>query len=101
MDREKVAQTMDDVIRSYRKQLAENDDSVLSNIGNSMKMGFESFRGSFSGTEADKLAISTFKHYADTFEDELKKHNRASAEKALADLEQSARAFRVTSAAVN
>ncbi len=101
MDREKVAQTMEDVVLSYRKQLAENQDSTLSNIGNSMKMGFESLKSSLSGTDTDKHMISMFKQYADNFEDALKKNDRVAAGKALDDLDASIRAFRIKSTVVN
>ena len=101
MDREKVARTMEEVVSSYRKQLAQGEDSTLSNIGNLVKMGFESLKSSVSGTEADKHAISMFKRYADAFEDALEKDDRAIAERALDDLEKSVQAFRIRSDAVN
>ena len=101
MDREKVARTMEEVVQSYRKQLAENEDSTFSNIGNLMKMGFESFKSSLAGTDTDKHAITMFKQYADAFEDALKKNDRGVAGKALDDLEKSIQAFRIKSTTVN
>ncbi|MCC8194165.1 MAG: hypothetical protein LIP28_05930 [Deltaproteobacteria bacterium] len=101
MDREKVAQSMEEVVQSYRKQLAENDDSKMANLGNSMKMGFESLRGMVAGSESDKQSITMFKRYADNFEDALKDGNRAGASRALDDLEKSIQAFRIRSDAIN
>ena len=101
MDREKVAQTMEEVVQSYRKQFLENDDSMLSNLGNSMRMGLETMRGVLTGTDEDKHAIAMFKKYADSFEDALKNNNRIIAEKALDDLEKSIQAFRIRSTSIN
>ena len=101
MDREKVAQTMESVVSSFRRQLAGNENSTLVQIGNMMKIGVESLKGSITGTEADKQAIGLFKQYADAFEDALHANDRAVAEKALDDLEKAIRAFRIKSDAVN
>ena len=101
MNREKVAQTMEEVVSSYRKQLAINEESTFSNLGNLMKMGYESLKSSFSGTEMDKHAINMFRQYADSFEDALKNNDRPAAEKALDDFEKSIQAFRIRSDAVN
>ena len=95
MDREKTAQRMEEVVRSYRQQLAENEDSTFSNMGNSVKMGFESLKGAVSGSEEEKHAISMFKRYADDFEGALKKNDRTTAQKALDDLEKSIQGFRI------
>ncbi|SBV92552.1 hypothetical protein KL86DPRO_10381 [uncultured delta proteobacterium] len=101
MNREKAARTMEDVVRSYRRQLDADAGEPFTNMGNMMKIGLESIWSMVSGTESDKHAISMFKSYADNFEEALQDDDRFLAERALEDLERSIQAFRVKSDSVN
>jgi len=97
MDREKIAQTMEEVVRSYRGQLAKKDDSLLANIGNAAKMVYETFKTKMVGNEEEKHAIDMFKQYAEAFEDALKDGKFQDASKALDNMEKSIQAFRIKS----
>ena len=101
MNREKAARTMEEVVRSYREQFDADEGAPFMNIGNMMKIGFESLWSMVAGTESDKHAIRMFKRYADNFEEALQSDDRFLAERALEDLERSIQAFRIKSDSVN
>lgn len=101
MNREKVARAMEGVVRSYWEQLDADEDALFMNIGNMVRMEFESLRSMVFGTESDKQAISMFKRYADNFEEALQGDDRLLAERALEDFEKSIQAFRIKPDSVN
>lgn len=95
MDKQKVIDTLENVVQSFREQLASNNISAVSNISNAAKLGFETLKARISGTEMDEQAIGMFKTYAESFEDALRKHNRDAAMKALDDMEKSIQDLRI------
>lgn len=94
MDKNVVIEKMQDVVLSMRKQLAENEDSSLSNFGNSFKMGFQSLKASMSGDAADKQVLAAFKADMDRAEDYLKHNNRTEAAQAIDSMERSIQSYR-------
>lgn len=94
MDKNVVIEKMQDVVLSMRKQLADNEDSSLSNFGNSFKMGFQSLKASMSGDEVDKQMLASFKADMDRAEDSLKHNNRAGAAQAIDSMERSIQNYR-------
>ena len=77
--------------------MIKNDDSTMANISNSAKMGWESMRTMFSGTDQDKQTIDLFKKSADNFEEARKNNNRMAAETALQNMEKYANDMRAKS----
>lgn len=94
--REKYIERMEEVVLSLREQLAKNEGSILSNIGNSTKMGFESMKTSLSGDDHAKAMLDRFKDGMDEFEDAIKDGNRQIAGRALDKMERIIQDVKVT-----
>lgn len=87
MDRQKIIASMEEIIQSCRRQLVENNESILANIGNTAKLAFETVKAKVAGTDYDVTLIDTFHKAVSSFEQAIKNKDKVRATQILDEME--------------
>lgn len=87
MDRQKIIESMEEIIQSCRRQLIENNESIMANIGNTAKLAFGTVKAKIAGTDDDVTLIDTFHKAVSDFEQAIKNKDKVRATQILDEME--------------
>lgn len=87
MDRQKIIESMEEIIQSCRRQLIENNESIMANIGNTAKLAFGTIKAKITGTDYDVTLIDTFHKAVSDFEHAIKNKDKERATQILDEME--------------